>query len=326
MLTEVEATYRVVTPLFCSGADQHRAELRLPSFKGVLRFWWRALAWSGLRGSLEEIRHEEDRLFGSSSHGQSPVSLTRVVCQRPKSAFGNDLRRRVGAGARYLGYGLMEAGADQRGFLRPGVDFTVQIRVREPKQKIEHLIGALRTLGVLGGLGARSRKGFGSVSLESLRQGGVETWRPPASVDSLRNTLQEVLESSRRRGLPEYTALSNRSRIVLMQSDQNDPLKLLDVVGRELRDGIRTAPRRERIAFGLPRAPRYERRASPLFIHIHDCAEGPIAVVAFLPARFLNNPNHTQRGDLYRPIDAFLNRLCDRRPRGLPFTANEVRT
>ena len=53
--TEVIATYRVVTPIFCAGADQQLAELRIPSFKGVLRFWWRALAWSLFDGDLTEI-------------------------------------------------------------------------------------------------------------------------------------------------------------------------------------------------------------------------------------------------------------------------------
>ena len=284
MSTEIEATYRVATPLFCAGANQQHAELRLPSFKGVLRFWWRALAWSRLRGSLDDIGHEEDHLFGSSSHGQSLLTLVRVECRRRNSAAaGNDLRQRVGAGARYLGYGLMDVGTGQRGFLGPGFNFTVQMRVRDPRQRIEHLIGALKTLGLLGGIGARSRKGFGSVSLESLRLGGVETWRPPASAESLSNTIQGILKSSGRGGLPKYTALSSQSRIVLMESDHSDPLQLLDVIGRELRDGIRTAPRRERFAFGLPRAPRTERRASPLFIHIHQCSGARLPCWRFCP-------------------------------------------
>ena len=37
----IRATYRITTPMFCGGAEQ-QAEFRLPSFKGVLRFWWRA--------------------------------------------------------------------------------------------------------------------------------------------------------------------------------------------------------------------------------------------------------------------------------------------
>jgi len=68
----IRATYSVVTPLFSSGAIQERAELRLPAFKGVLRFWWRALAWSRFHGDLQRIHQEESNTFGSPS-GQSAV-------------------------------------------------------------------------------------------------------------------------------------------------------------------------------------------------------------------------------------------------------------
>ena len=76
MSTEIEATYRVVTPMFCGGAEpETHAELRLSSFKGVLRFWWRALAWSRLGGDLGRIKQHEDALFGSADGGQSSVSM-----------------------------------------------------------------------------------------------------------------------------------------------------------------------------------------------------------------------------------------------------------
>lgn len=51
-----------------------------------------------------------------------------------------------------------------------------------------------------------------------------------------------------------------------------------------------------RVAFGLPHnyakwlkieAERHDRRASPLFFHIHPLGDGFIGVIAFLPARFL---------------------------------------
>ena len=55
----------------------------------------------------------------------------------------------------------------------------------------------------------------------------------------------------------------------------------------------------QRVAFGLPHnygkytdqhvSPDdgYDRRASPLFIHIHECEGKPVAVLSFIPARFL---------------------------------------
>jgi hypothetical protein len=82
-----------------------------------------------------------------------------------------------------------------------------------------------------------------------------------------------------------------------------------------------------------------DRRASPLLIHIHQCGSRPVAVVFFLPARFLplsstgapaqisvGGPSIPQKPEqeLYQPIRTFLDRLLDRTPhprqRKEPFT------
>ena len=73
--TILTATYRVVTPMFLGGADPLReAELRVPSFKGALRFWWRAIMWSEVL-DLVRLRQCEAALFGSSEAGQSKVLI-----------------------------------------------------------------------------------------------------------------------------------------------------------------------------------------------------------------------------------------------------------
>ena len=99
-----------------------------------------------------------------------------------------------------------------------------------------------------------------------------------------------------------------------------------------------------RIAFGLPhnygKAPdkqvgpydkALDRRASPLFIHIHECGDTPFAVLSFLPARFLPEDRsdisvggprvrQTPEPELYRPIREFLDRLRDPKKREERFT------
>ena len=58
-------TLKTVTPLFLAGADGRTPELRAPSIKGMMRFWWRAMKVL----SIEELRKEEGDLFGSSDEG-----------------------------------------------------------------------------------------------------------------------------------------------------------------------------------------------------------------------------------------------------------------
>jgi len=63
-----------VTPMFMAGADGKEPELRAPSIKGVLRFWWRAI-----NGYLElkDLREREAAIFGGSGkeQGRSKVII-----------------------------------------------------------------------------------------------------------------------------------------------------------------------------------------------------------------------------------------------------------
>ncbi len=326
MLTEIEATYQVTTPMFCGGADPARAELRLPSFKGVLRFWWRALAWPRLDGDLKAIKCEEDKLFGSADGGQSHVLMRLKDYEKPKTNAGHSLR--LGPGARYLGYGVMERNPE-RYYLTAPFEFTVRMRGRDldPTQ-LSSLEDAIITLGALGGIGARSRKGYGSLMLRSLTVDGKSKWNAPQSTEKLRPKVKNLLFRSSPDGLPAYTAVSMGARCLLVEGvpqphrgRRQTPMELLDQIGLELKDAVTEVDGGQRIAFGLPRAsrgaliPDVERRASPLFIHIHQCGDTPVAVLSFLPARFL--PGYMsgvpEEGELYQPISDFLDRLTTRR-------------
>ena len=384
MHTEIEATYRVVTPMFCGGAEpDKRAELRPSSFKGVLRFWWRALAWSRLGGDLGQIKQQEDALFGSADGGRSSVSMQFVPGAEPGSVAAGEVLTVsrsgggpvVGEGARYLGFGVMRGFGKQRGqltraCLRSPFEFTVRMRVREGarnesdhRSQLASLVDALICLGTHGGMGAKSRKGYGSLVLRSLIVDGEQRWRSPQTISELRGSLTDLRRNHDAADLPEYTALSAQARQVLVPSDKNIAMDLLDLVGRELmryrswghkgkvfgkdseknfrpdHDLMKASSRNrhpERIAFGLPhnygsgphkavRPKEYDRRASPLFIHIHECGDTPVAVLSFLPARFLPEDRsdisvggspvrQTPEPELFQPIHEFLNRLLDLEP------------
>ena len=363
-----------------------RPEFRLPSFKGVLRFWWRALAWSRCGGDLKRIQNEEDDLFGSSGGGQSRVfmqvartSERRVV--HKDQVLRHDNGQVVGHGARYLGYGVMEAFGSRnrntesgqliRACLQAPFEVTVRIAARALRgQQLQSLSDAMIALGTLGGMGAKSRKGYGSLVIRSLSVNDKP--RPlPQTVDELGKAIASLRGLATTLPWPEFSALSSGTRHVLLESDKKDALELLDLIGREMvrfrswgrngkilggdvcsekrfqfdhdlmaRDRRDTHP--QRIAFGLPHnygsrldkrvepSGSHDRRASPLFIHVHQCKGRPVAVISFLPSRFL--PEHVQiavgKGEvvpvpedrLYRPVRDFLDRLLDRNKRREPFT------
>jgi CRISPR-associated protein Cmr1 len=377
----IEADYRVLTPMFCAGADPSRPELRAPSFKGVLRFWWRALAWARLGGDLEKIHEEEDRIFGGPAAGCSQVAVQIAFGQagRPSELgkggilkVGGNTGPVVGDGARYLGYGLMEAFASakkntERGQLLRACclapfNFTVRLRCRSLSDvEVVEVSRALQAAGLFGGLGARTRRGYGSITLQGLRIDGEQKWQNPISLDALGSALRGCTPAIAPEGVPPYTAFCRQTRIVVVKAQSSGPLDLLDLIGREMvrfrswgkngkilsgenslklfsedHDLMKQPPAQrnrhpQRIAFGLPHnygrgnedkvepAEVSDRRASPLFIHMHECSSQAVAVLAFLPAEFLprdkkinvggKNVELARAESLWKPVTDFLDRF-----------------
>ena len=66
--------FTVITPMFLNNAyGNNSVELRPPSFKGMLRFWWRAI----MAMDVDKLRDQEAHIFGSSdeSIGRSKIQL-----------------------------------------------------------------------------------------------------------------------------------------------------------------------------------------------------------------------------------------------------------
>jgi len=91
------------------------------------------------------------------------------------------------------------------------------------------VLDALKLLGLLGGIGARTRRGFGSLSLEALD--GAE-WTKPQSVEAYERALKQIV-GTRTAPLPPFSALSAETRIDRLATGA-DPLALLDTIGRAM--------------------------------------------------------------------------------------------
>jgi len=244
----ITAKYRVVTPMFLSGADQDKAEFRLASFKGALRFWWRAVA-AQYYGNVQAMRCKEDNIFGSTRTGVSNVRMRLASCDVVHTiSEGSVLRDEnnvVGEGARYLGYGVMEAFASKkkatmagqltRSCLQGPFRFTVDFRCRDLNQHdLSLLQQAIKALGLLGGLGSKSRKGYGSLLLEELTLDGGESWVNPESSAALADDIRSLYAPATGKQLPPFTSLSDRSRHVILKKEDKSSLALLDRIGREM--------------------------------------------------------------------------------------------
>ncbi|HMF36951.1 MAG TPA: type III-B CRISPR module RAMP protein Cmr1, partial [Isosphaeraceae bacterium] len=71
-LTSLEVELEAVTPLWIGGASK-QAELRPPSVRGYMRFWFRALAGGLLGEELRNVWEAERAVFGNTTRASSVV-------------------------------------------------------------------------------------------------------------------------------------------------------------------------------------------------------------------------------------------------------------
>lgn len=183
MIRELRVTLQVLTPLFLGGAEQ-QAELRAPGIKGPLRYWYRAAdPRFGAPWTPGARLTREDRFFGGTrpGAGQSPFLLRVEQSQPAMKTWGEFNARRfdVGRGRdtrnglEYLGYPFRMGNNTSRKAIVPGETFQVRSVMPRPvdpdpdfdKELRRALVASWWLLCHLGGLGSRSRRGFGAVGL-----------------------------------------------------------------------------------------------------------------------------------------------------------------
>ncbi len=309
MKTTIEARLRIVTPMFIGDATQKASSIRPPSIKGALRFWWRALNWARClkeepreAAALQLLHQREAELFGSATKDGTGGQANFILdVEQPKSRRLETSWPINNTGSGYLGYGLMESGQPHQGnykphreALREGLDFLVRFCFLrpglEPPTMQASLIEAIEAWSLFGGLGSRSRRGFGSVTL--LRLDGENKLMRRQQYEE---RVSQILSSAAQTPKPPFTAFSDGSKASII-ADGSKPRHVHAQAGlayRQHRGQESSLRGRTKIPFGLPlqNVDRDSRRGSPLFFHIHELAGGSyIAALLHLPAVF--HPKH----------------------------------
>lgn len=165
---------RTMTPVFNSDGDPKEAQIRVPSLRGGMRFWLRAMAGILAGDQLHQLREIENRVLGSTSHA-SPIRL-RIPHQpasrnEPCPEFLKDRRH-----GRWIGY-LLGPGFTawskewrttrlEHAYVPAGQEFQLQVRlVGDDHDAHQCALAALWLSLTYGGIGARTRRGFGAVRI-----------------------------------------------------------------------------------------------------------------------------------------------------------------
>ena len=247
----IEAEYTIVTPMFIGGGDKNDApEIRPPSVKGALRFWWRALQWGAclnennqdVSAALKALHEQEALLFGAAAkedaYGQGKV-LLKVKAGALRTSIKNTPNQpaRPSGQTYLLGQGLYHHNQhDLRASITADQSFKVVLKLQDDVDATS-LQNALLVFGLLGGLGSRARKGWGSVAIKALTYTNTEKQVEQIAIPNNRATFKQCLSTlltNRPASLPPFTAFSQQTLIDISMESSNAE-GLLTSIGAEMR-------------------------------------------------------------------------------------------
>lgn len=144
---------KVITPMFLAGADGQTPELRAPSIKGAMRFWWRAM--HGHLG-VKELRKKEEAIFGGTNTGGRSKVVIRV-----SQPYNLD----VDSSLLVPHKSFMRQDAIQE-----GQEFDISLGLSRSTEGFskKHLVALFKITCILGGFGKRVRRGMGSVMITGV--------------------------------------------------------------------------------------------------------------------------------------------------------------
>lgn len=178
MLKTIHFEIETITPMFLSGADQGRAELRAPSIKGLLRFWWRAMHPTS---NMDILKQKENSIFGSGGENDSGgssfsirLAYNAVPTTKEKLPKQNIIVTSKGKTfpvniLEYLAYGTYEYKKGEgnvflREWIKPGIKFHIDMTFFK-ETFIDDVLESMCVFSLFGGIGSRSRNGFGGFSI-----------------------------------------------------------------------------------------------------------------------------------------------------------------
>ncbi len=179
---------KLITPMFGGGYEPREVDtvnpIRAASIRGHLRFWWRAL-YGGRHRNAAELLQAEEKLWGTmETPGQVGITILSAKVGEPVvwarfeknpnnpqryKSLATQLKKQWPRYALHPFQGQLAKGA--AAILRPpdtaieSASFDLVISIRECQ--MDQVFGAVKAWVEYGGLGSRTRRGCGSLMLDS---------------------------------------------------------------------------------------------------------------------------------------------------------------
>lgn len=300
-MDSVEFDLEVVTPMFLGGANTTDAELRVPSIKGMLRFWWRATC--GIE-SLEEMKEKEATIFGSTdqkaSFSMKFEGLNNIKAIKSNLPPGKKFQVegktfRIGI-IDYLAFGIRDR---KKGYTRQHFPSSSQFKLKfyfYNRDYEQSLINAFYSFIDNGGLGAKSRNGFGSLCLKERHK----------NIMRFKGSLKK------------YLALSNESKLFDGANEYSTWEDALSEIGMAYKDARLSVERKhvynKRLLIAKPIVQSdnsKERHAKPYFLHVKKHANGKFqGQILFMPYQYFQFEKHNEYMQVCKRVNEKLSELA----------------
>ncbi len=350
MRGRLQVELELATPAFLAGAEQFGdtapagCDLRPATLRGLLRWWWRTMHAGFL--TAEQLRELESAIFGDT---EQAAALQLTVKRgsdggveefnykdgsKPKRDFKQEFGladQKTTQGLFYAAYGMDDGRRNEprrRFFRQPGQRWTIELVSRPvqrrdrkrieltARQVLDQASAALWLLSRYGGVGSKSRKGFGSLqwvsgnepctTLDNCRTAGAEL----RAALGLSNRFLEKLAESPALGDPRPGWLAS----IEVPVPAENPWQVMDQVGLAYQTVAQQYKhQREKLALGLPRqihgplggrplrhqkrenwqpakrlsGPQGNRHASPVVIHVEPAEGGYVVRALAFPSAHL---------------------------------------
>lgn len=168
--------FKLITPMIGGDVESWqlntKAPVRSQSVKGQLRFWWRTMQTTE---DCTELLHRENSIWGGmhgkDEHGQelhrkSQVQIA-VVNQEPgKAQKGDDAKTFARIVPGYISWPMFQGNQGPTPSALPGLSF--KLAVTYPLKLEGEIFNTLKLWCLFGGVGARTRRGTGSMRCDAL--------------------------------------------------------------------------------------------------------------------------------------------------------------
>ncbi len=219
---------RVITHMFAGGAlSGDYTELNPKTFKNLLSYWWRATQFDTVS---ENVYKKQTQIFGGGGENslKSIVSIKIINIKRAINKESLDFNNNENAATlKYITYGIKPIKNNEYRYVFLGTQFSVKITL--DTNKIQRLINigvmsdfdlinelnlAMNAFSLIGGLGAKTRNGFGHFHIESFSVNNS------AELEII--TLESLLKKFDKSELAKYTAISKNAKIYSLKSNKSN--------------------------------------------------------------------------------------------------------